>query len=63
MKNLIEIGQIVKLKTNDEWNGLYGIIDKIENDFAHIFCVNKPCWIYYIDLQKTEDLKKIMLDN
>lgn len=38
----------VKLHTNNEWNGLYGVVDNIKNDIAYIFCTKHPDYAYRI---------------
>lgn len=39
---------MVKLHTNNEWNELYGLVDKIFNNAAYIFCLQFPCYKYEI---------------
>ncbi len=38
MKN----GDIVRINDRTEWHGMYGIIDKIQDQTAFIYCVSRP---------------------
>lgn len=38
----------VKLHTNNEWNDLFGIVDKVTNNIAFIFCIKFPYYTYRI---------------
>lgn len=42
----MKVGSIVKLRDNNEWRGLYGVVKYIHNDKAYIFCVQNPCYLY-----------------
>jgi len=48
MFELIKEGNVVKLQTDNEWNNLFGIVEKIENDIAYIFCSVHPGYYYEI---------------
>jgi hypothetical protein len=45
---MLEKGSCVRLRTNDEWNGLYGIIDEISDEIVAVFCVPMPCYRYFV---------------
>lgn len=42
----MNIGCIVRLNDNNEWNGLYGVVKYIYKDVAYIFCIQNPCNLY-----------------
>jgi hypothetical protein len=44
---MVKLGQYVRLRTDDEWNGLYGIICGITEDIIAVFCVAMPMYLYY----------------
>ena len=54
------IGQYVRLHTNDEWHGLYGIVCEIRNDEIIIFCMNKPCYNYVVKLEYIDDVLEVL---
>lgn len=39
-------GAIVQIQDNNEWKGLYGVVDRVVNRVAFIFCVQFPCYLY-----------------
>lgn len=58
--NSYTVGQYVLLHTNDEWNGLYGIIEKITESTLTVFCINLPWWRYYLNLDDFDSLQKTL---
>ena len=38
----MKVGDIVKVNDRSEWHGMYGIIDRIHDDIAFIYCVGRP---------------------
>ena len=44
----MEKGQYVRLHTDDEWNGLYGIIYEATDEYILVFCVIMPAFLYYV---------------
>lgn len=42
----MEVGNIVEIQDNNEWKGLYGIVDCIYENVAYIFCVQHPWYLY-----------------
>jgi hypothetical protein len=45
---MVQKGQYVRLHTNDDWNGLYGIIDYATDEIIAVFCVAMPFLNYYV---------------
>jgi len=45
---LMQKGQYVRLHTDDDWNGLYGIISDTTDVAIAVFCVGMPSHRYYI---------------
>jgi hypothetical protein len=43
-------GQYVRLHTDDEWDGLYGIICEAADGHVLVFCVAMPLYKYYVRL-------------
>jgi len=41
-------GQYVRLHTDNEWDGLYGIICEATDEYILVFCVTMPAYRYYI---------------
>ncbi len=39
---IVKIGDIVRIDDRTEWQGMYGIIDKIEGEIAFVYCVSRP---------------------
>ena len=42
----MKVGSLVQIQDNNEWYGLYGIVKYFWKGIAHIFCVQKPCYLY-----------------
>lgn len=59
--NDLRLGTIVQFQSNDEWNGLYGIVDKINYDYqlAYIYCIHFPIYLYQIGLHNINNIKII----
>ena len=59
--DLWEIGQYVKLHTDDEWNDLYGIILDIceEEKIIVVFCVTMPCYKYYVPMDAADNILEL----
>lgn len=55
----LKLGDIVQLQSNDEWNGLYGIVDKINYKYqlAYIYCIQFPVYLYEIGLHNLNNIK------
>lgn len=43
-----EVGKLIQLKTNDNWDNLYGIIDNIIDGVIYVFCIQFPGCRYQI---------------
>ena len=54
------IGQCIRLRTNDEWNGLYGIVYEIVDDLIIIFCINKPGYKYFVRYKDANNVLEIL---
>lgn len=54
----IKKGDIVKLNTKDEWNGLFGIIEEVlENGLYAVFCITMAAFGRYH--ARYESLEKV----
>ncbi|AKA68531.1 hypothetical protein [Clostridium scatologenes] len=42
----MKVGDIVQIQDENEWKGLYGVVEYVAVGIAHIFCVPKPCYLY-----------------
>jgi len=45
---MLQKDQYVRLHTNDEWHGLYGIINDITDECITVFCVKYPLYMYFV---------------
>ena len=41
-------GTYVRLRTDDEWDQLFGIVDNIYNEVIKVFCIAIPYRMYYV---------------
>lgn len=57
--NDLKLYDIVQIQSNDEWNGLYGIVDKINYNYqlAYIFCIEFPMYLYEIGLHNLGNIR------
>lgn len=46
----MEVGDIVRIDDKSEWQGMYGIIDRIHGDIAFIYCVARPGRLHPVPL-------------
>lgn len=44
--SIMNVGSIVRLNDDNEWNGLYGVVKYMHKDVAYIFCIQNPCYLY-----------------
>lgn len=42
----MKVGDIVQIQDENEWKGLYGVVEYVAVGIAHIFCVQNPCYLY-----------------
>lgn len=56
---MIQNGNLVQIHSNDEWNNLTGIVEKIQDGIVSIFCVMFPYWIYYANISDIQFGNKI----
>lgn len=42
----MEVGALVRLNDDNDWNGLYGVVKYIKQGVAYIFCVQRPVELY-----------------
>ena len=49
-------GDAVWLRTGDEWNGLPGVIDRINGRTIYVFCVQFPWTFYYVDIADADKI-------
>ena len=57
---MYSIGQYIRLTTSDDWNNMYGIISNIENSIIHVFCINMPCYQYFVDIDKADNILTVV---
>lgn len=48
----MKIGDFVKVNDATDWNGLYGIIDKIYGDTAFVFCIKRPGKLHPVSIKE-----------
>lgn len=48
----MRIGDFVKVNDASDWQGLYGIIDKVYGDTAFVFCVKRPGKLHPVSLKQ-----------
>ena len=48
-ENIFNVGDYVLLHTDDDWNGHYGMIDKIDNNIIEVFYILLPGHRYLIN--------------
>ncbi len=55
----MQVGDIVRVNDKTDWQGLYGIIDRIHEDLAFVFCVNRPGHLHPVSLKDliSEEIK------
>lgn len=44
----LKVGQMAFISALNDWNGLTGIVDKVVNQVAYIFCVQRPTYYYEV---------------
>lgn len=44
----MNVGNIVKIEDNNDWKGMYGIVQYIHDDEAYVFCVQMPWYLYKV---------------
>ena len=54
------VGQLIRLHTDDEWDGLYGMVFKIGGDEIIIFCMAKPYYNYIVKRENIRDVLEIL---
>ncbi|WP_200880517.1 hypothetical protein [Clostridium drakei] len=42
----MKVGDIVQIQDENEWKGLYGVVEYVTVGISHIFCVQNPCYLY-----------------
>ncbi|AKN32151.1 hypothetical protein Ccar_15295 [Clostridium carboxidivorans P7] len=42
----MKVGDIVQIQDENEWKGLYGVVEYVTVGISHIFCVKNPCYLY-----------------
>jgi hypothetical protein len=48
----MKVGDFVKVNDASDWQGLYGIIDKMYGDTAFVFCVKRPWKLHPVPLSQ-----------
>jgi hypothetical protein len=48
----VRVGDIVKVNDKSEWQDMYGIIDRIHDDIAFVYCVTRPGQLHPVPLSK-----------
>lgn len=47
----MKAGDMVKINDTSDWNGMYGIIDKIDGEIAFVYCVQRPYQLHPVFLK------------
>ena len=53
-------GAHVKLRTDDSWDNLFGIVDEIHGDTIAVFCTLKPMFRYYVSVFDADNILEIV---
>lgn len=46
----MQIGALIRINDDNNWNGLYGVVKYIYDNVAYIFCVQHPTELYVATL-------------
>lgn len=55
-------GGLVQIIAKNDWYGLIGIIDYIDEDYMSILCIDKPYTTYIVTKDNEKDICEFVLD-